>query len=142
MRQYIAAVLVPCFLLQLFGCYSYKDITLDELQKYYGLNNIRIKTDKYEKFINRKSTDEGFMNWETGDTSIVIKEISLKKGNKEVGQLTNTYEIKYRQINSVEIEDYDVLKTLGLTLGIILVGVIIIAVATFKIDLFPAGTKF
>ena len=31
MRRYISTILIPCFLLQLFGCYSFQNISTDEL---------------------------------------------------------------------------------------------------------------
>ncbi|MBK7632271.1 MAG: hypothetical protein IPJ23_16505 [Ignavibacteriales bacterium] len=33
MKRYISAILIPCFLLQFFGCYSYQEITKDEFIK-------------------------------------------------------------------------------------------------------------
>ena len=41
----------------------------------------------------------------------------------------------FEKINSVEIEEYDNLKTLGLTFGIILTAIIIIAAATFDMSM-------
>ncbi|MBK7632274.1 MAG: hypothetical protein IPJ23_16520 [Ignavibacteriales bacterium] len=32
MKRYISAVLIPCLLLQLCGCYSLRDITLEEME--------------------------------------------------------------------------------------------------------------
>ena len=142
MKRYISAVLIPCFLLQLFGCYSYRDITLNELQKYNGPNNVRIKTNQDEIVINRKLTDENFMIWATGDSSIIINTIPLLRKNNDVTPTNRNYEIKYKQIKSIEIDEYNGLATVGLTVGIIVVGIFAIAAATFKIDIFPAGTKF
>jgi len=31
MKRYISAVLIPCLLMQLFGCYSFQNITIEEL---------------------------------------------------------------------------------------------------------------
>jgi hypothetical protein len=33
MKRYISAILVPCLLLQLLGCYSFKEISLNELSE-------------------------------------------------------------------------------------------------------------
>ncbi len=53
MKKYIVSVLIPCLLLQFVGCYSYREITLDELQRYSGENDIRIKTNQDEVIMNR-----------------------------------------------------------------------------------------
>lgn len=132
MKRYISAVLIPCFLLQLFGCYSYRDITLDELQSYSGENDIRIKTNQDEVIINRKLTDENLMNWETGDSSIIIKTTGLIRDNKDAKLIDKRYEIKYQKIKTIEIEDYDILKTIGLTVGIIGVGLYLISIPTLN----------
>ena len=42
MKRYISAILIPCLLLQLFGCYSFREVTMDDLQKYTGPNEVKI----------------------------------------------------------------------------------------------------
>jgi hypothetical protein len=46
MKRYIAAILVPCFLLQLSGCYSMQEISRDEFAQWSGLEDIQIKTNE------------------------------------------------------------------------------------------------
>ena len=46
---------------------------MDELKRYKGSKEVRIKTSKDEVVINRKSTGESSINWETGDSSIIVK---------------------------------------------------------------------
>ena len=43
MKRYISAVLIPCLLLQLCGCYSYREITIDELKNYKGQMKLRLQ---------------------------------------------------------------------------------------------------
>lgn len=142
MKRYISVVLIPCLLLQFVGCYSFRDITMDELKRYKGSKEVRIKTSKDEVVINRKSTGESSINWETGDSSIIVKTRKLIRDSSNTKQVTRDYEIKYQQINTIEIEEYDNLRTLALTVGIILVGIIIIAAATFNMDMDFSGMKF
>ena len=132
MKKYIVSVLIPCLLLQFVGCYSYRDITLDELKSYSGEDDIRIKTNQDEIIINRKLTDENLMNWKAGDSSIIIKTTGLIRDNKDVKLIDKRYEIKYQQIKTIEIEDYDILKTIGLTVGIIGVGLYLISIPTLN----------
>lgn len=128
MKKYIVSVLIPCLLLQFVGCYSYREITLDELQRYSGENDIRIKTNQDEVIMNRKLTDENLMNWKAGDSSIIIKTTELIRENRDTKLIDKNHEIKYQQIKTIEIEDYDILKTIGLTVGIIGVGLYLISV--------------
>jgi len=113
---------------------------LDELQIYSGLEDVRIKTNQDEIIINRKSTSENSSNWETGDSSIIIKSTELIRDNGNAESLVKNSEIKYHQIEKIEIEEFDNLKTIGLTLGIILATALIIAAATFDLGLDFSGT--
>jgi hypothetical protein len=143
MKRYISAILFPCLLLQLLGCYSYREITLDELQKYYGANDVRIKTNQKEVIINRESAFDNRMNWKTSDSSIIINNTQVMRTNDNVRTIDTSYAINYNQIKSMEIDEFNLLETVGLTVGILVVGIIIIAAATFKMGpIFPAGTHF
>ena len=44
MKRYISAVLILCLLLQLWGCYTFQEISKSELGQRNGEENIRIKT--------------------------------------------------------------------------------------------------
>jgi len=131
MKRYIAAILVPCLLLQLCGCYSFKEVTMDELQKYTGSNEVKLITNEKEIIIKRQLSGDLQIRWETSDSSVVINSTELIKDNNTVKPVSNKSEIMFEKINSVEIEEYDNLKTLGLTFGIILAAIIIIGAATF-----------
>lgn len=131
MKKYISAILVPCFLLQLLaGCYSYKEITLDELQKYYGSDDVKITTDKDKIVINRESTGNSKMSWKTKDSSIIIQSTELIRDSDDAKVKEKNYDINFRDIQSVELSEYDGLKT-GLLIGSItfVVALIIAAVA-------------
>ena len=131
MKRYISAILVPCLLLQLFGCYSFREVTTDELQKYTGSNEVKLITNEKEIIIKRQLSGDLQIRWETSDSSVVINSTELIKDNNTVKPVSNKSEIMFEKINSVEIEEYDNLKTLGLTFGIILAAIIIIGAATF-----------
>ena len=135
MKRYISAILIPCLLLQLFGCYSFREVTMDELQKYTGPNEVKLITTEKEIIIKRQLSGDLQVRWETSDSSVVINSTELIKNNNSVKPVSNKYEIMFEKINSVEIEEYDNLKTLGLTFGIMLAAIIIIAAATFDISM-------
>ena len=135
MKRYISAILIPCLLLQLFGCYSFREVTMDELQKYTGPNEVKLITTEKEIIIKRQLSGDLQVRWETSDSSVVINSTELIKNNNSVKPVSNKSEIMFEKINSVEIEEYDNLKTLGLTFGIMLAAIIIIAAATFDISM-------
>ena len=144
MKKYISAVLIPCLLLQLSGCYSMGVMTLEELKNYAGPNDIKIKTDQNEFLINRKSNETILMNWEAGDSLIVIKTTQAIKmetyNNINTAENYNSLknqliEIKYDDIESVEIEELDLLKTAILTVGIFVIVTFVITGASFDLDL-------
>ena len=135
MKRYISAILIPCLLLQLFGCYSFREVTMDELQKYTGPNEVKLITTEKEIIIKRQLSGDLQVRWETSDCSVVINSTELIKNNNSVKPVSNKYEIMFEKINSVEIEEYDNLKTLGLTFGIMLTAIIIIAAATFDMSM-------
>ena len=72
MKRYISAILIPCLLLQLCGCYSYKEVTMDELQKYTGPNEVKLITNEKEIIIKRQLSGDLQIRWETSDSSVVI----------------------------------------------------------------------
>lgn len=127
MKRYISAVLIPCLIMQLYGCYTFKDITMDELKRYNGSNDIKIKTNQEQIIINRKSSGTKSMNWESCDSSIKVssKELSLSNGISDF--VVNNFEIKIDSITNTQIEEKDGFATTVLITGIIVVGVWIIA---------------
>ena len=135
MKRYSAAILVPCLLVQLFGCYSFREVTMDDLQKYTGPNEVKLITTEKEIIIKRQLSGDLQVRWETSDCSVVINSTELIKNNNSVKPVSNKSEIMFEKINSVEIEEYDNLKTLGLTFGIMLAAIIIIAAATFDMSM-------
>jgi len=55
MKRYISAILIPCLLLQLFGCYSNKYLSKDELRPNYSYDPIMITTNDGREFIIKKN---------------------------------------------------------------------------------------
>ena len=57
MRRYISAILIPCLLLQLIGCYSSEYIYKDQIDSFYPVEAITIRTiDKKEVVIKKDVT--------------------------------------------------------------------------------------
>lgn len=127
MKRYIAAVLIPCLLLQFTGCYSSRDVTIDEIKMYRGEEDIRMKTIKDEVVINRKTDGLSSMKWEATDSSIAVQQKELVKIEGITKLDTNSYSIKYNDIIYAQIEEKDNTATLLLVVGVVAVGIYALA---------------
>lgn len=123
MKRYIATVLIPCLLLQFTGCYSSRDVTIDEIKMYRGEEDIRMKTIKDEVVINRKTNGLSSMKWEATDSSIAVQQKELVKIEGITKLDTNSYSIKYNDIIYAQIEEKDNTATLLLVVGVVAVGI-------------------
>jgi hypothetical protein len=88
MKRYISAILIPCFLLQIFGCYSMNEVTdncsdTDNIKKIF----LQMKDGKdfeFHKFnpLNQSlkdTTKSFFTNYEFKDSSLILVSIKLSK---------------------------------------------------------------
>ncbi len=119
MKRYISAILIPCLLLQIYGCYSMREMTKEELKTFNGTNDIILKTNQNEILIYRKSSGNNPMDWEAGDSLIVVntkEQVKWENYEKSVDKIT---EIKLNEIERVEIDEFDILETSLLIAGII-----------------------
>ena len=133
MKRYISAVLIPYMLMQLYGCYSFRDITLDELKRYDGPNDIKIKTNQEEIIINRKSSGTKSMNWESCDSLITVSSTELNLNNGISKLVVNNFEILNDSVLNTQIEEKDSFATLALTLGVSAVALYLIAAVAVAI---------
>jgi len=137
MKRYIAAVLVPCFLLQLFGCYSMQEINLNELSQQE--DDLKISTsDSSIYFLKKYFTTEEMMqnpgshyssNWEIKPGSITILNSMTyypNKGGANPYLKKDTTHINYNLVEKVMAQRMNLGNTILLSLGIM---VIIVALA-------------
>jgi len=123
MKRYISAVLIPCLFMQLFGCYSMREMTEEELKNFNGTDDIILKTNQNEILIYRKSSENNPMDWQAGDSLIIVKtkeQVKWENYDKSVDKIT---EIKLNKIERIEMDEFDLLETSLLIAGI--VGIII-----------------
>ena len=77
--------------------------------------------------IERKSGEFDPMDWEASDSSFIIKtkeqQVQWEKYYKLVDKMS---EIKFNEIESVEIDEYDILKTSLFLTGLVAVAVLLI----------------
>jgi len=133
MKKYISAILIPCMLMQLYGCYSFRDISMDELKRYDGQNDIKIKTNQEEIIINRKTSGVRSMNWEFCDSSIKVSSKELNTNNGISNLVVNNFEIINDSVLNTQIEEKDNFATLALTLGVSAITLYLIAAVAFAI---------
>ena len=121
MKRYISIILIPCVLYQLFaGCYSYRDITIDELKNYSGTDNVILNRDGKETIlINGEFRDKNTLDWKTSDSTIIINAPKLFQDNGSEILVDMKYEIKYDNIKTIEVEELDGTRTFLLVIGMI-----------------------
>jgi hypothetical protein len=160
-KRYISAVLIPCLLLHLCGCYSQREITYDELISSKNQDIFVIIDDSSKYIFGYKSVlDEeivmhpGINYCIDADTSfeklVLQRKTVIREPNNKLSIGIDTLEFNKNEINSITIEEIDETKTtflvLGIVAGIVLIGYLI-ALSTFELDmsginLFDGYSKF
>jgi hypothetical protein len=156
MKRYIAAVLIPCFLAQLFGCYSMQEITLTELSSEED-ELLIITTDSTKYFMKKNCTAEEiiqnagsyFVNeWNIKSDSITA--INLITYNQNAGSTNpfikkDTATINYSAIDKVMAERMETGRTILFSLGlaVLIVGLLaLIPESEGTLDLPPIPDPF
>ena len=131
MKRYISSILIPCMLLQLYGCSytAFSEITLEELKNQDSSHNIKITTNQ-DEFITEEESGKYNTYWEAGDSSIII----IKKEIFDFVEIpADTTHISYNVIEKIEIEKWEkrennlsTLETVGLVTGAVLIDAVII----------------
>ena len=144
MKRYIAAILVPCLLLQFFGCSSLSEIPIDEFKDYNG-EEARITTKDSMNYLLKKNltsdeiinnpdvfcSDNWSINSELENINIIYKKPYSRDGesNKFYFKIDTT-NIKYTEIRSVSAQRINVITT---SIAIVLsVGLIVLAVTAIR----------
>jgi hypothetical protein len=133
MKRYISAILIPCLLMQLLaGCFSYQEITLDELKDYKGRKVVIINRDNNEIILNEKYINKIEEDWKTNDSSIIINYSKLVQEKDSFKIVKMRYDIKYDDIKTIEIEEFDLITTIGL-IGAIVGTIAIVTIIVINI---------
>ena len=122
MQRYISAILVPCILLQLFGCgyNTFSEITVEELKNYDG-SIIKIKTNE-DEFTTEEENYKYKTYWKAGDSSIII----IKKEIFDFVEIpADTTHLSYNVIEKIEIEKWENFTELVVT-GMVLASLAIL----------------
>ena len=147
MKRYVAAILVPCLLLQLCGCYSQRVITFQDLP-YEVYEDITITINDSLNYIvnDNLTTDEIIMHPENNycvdinvlsDHLILVKKSLVKEHGESSAIIIDTLTIKKSIVQSIEKSEIDEIKTTFLVVGVAAAVVFIgylIAMSTFHLD--------
>ena len=109
MKRYISAVLIPCLLIQLFGCYSTRLISTYDL-------------------VDKESIDITLMTYQNEELKLNAEDYLVK--NDMLILLANNYKIPFSDIKKVTADKIDIALTIALLSGIGLI--ILIATETLK----------
>ena len=126
MKRYIAAVLIPCLLLQLWGCYSFQNISIEELSNQKERDDIiLVDTNDYEYLFKAK-------NYTISNDSIEGKAVR-NKINNEMEKEGFKGKIALSDIKSIQENQINYVTTSLLVLCI--AGIIVIAATYEPLDM-------
>lgn len=148
MKRYISAILIPCLLLQLCGCYTMDEITLEELKyKNEAIITTQDSTIYYltpiidNSEIIDKPNSYFSDNWlikpeEEKIMLITLRGIKVEESSKSWQIKRDTIFIKYQDIKNVSVENFNVTV---LILGIVITLLIIISIGIESLDFHFSG---
>ena len=118
MKQYISVILIPCLLLQLYGCSSLSEIPLEELKDYRGEES-RITTKDSANYLLKKNltsdeisnnqdvycSDNWSINSQLENINIIYKKPYSRDGESNKLYLkVDTTNISYNDIGIVSVQ--------------------------------------
>ena len=147
MKRYVSAILIPCLMLQLYGCYAQREITYSELISHKNQDISVIINDSltyvfgYKTSIDQEIVTHPEVNYcinadTTLDNLIMQRKSVTKEPNKKLSISIDT--LTYNKISSIVIEEIDGTQTALLVIGIVTAVALIaylIALSTFELDL-------
>lgn len=134
MKRFLSAIIIPCFLMQIFGCYSTEEISLQELPNQEETIIITADSTVYhlkkrirnQEMINHPGvyySDDWEINPDTGMVSLRTQKVhtEIRRGLKNFILTKDTTNIKFSEIHTLTVDKFSIGKT-SLLLGSILVG--------------------
>ena len=133
MKKYVSAILIDVLLIQLCGCYSLKEITLDELKSdeeeiqfvtkdssnyflKHELPNEEINENPYIRF-----SDDWFINFELGIINVIYNTAySDSNETNKYYVLSDTSSVKFVEIKDISAQRFDWFKLgIGITIAMV-----------------------
>ena len=149
MKRYVSAILIPCLMLQLYGCYGQREITYSELISFQNEDiSVIINDSSMYVFGYKASNDQEIVmhpevnyciNADTTLDNLIMQRKSVtKEPNKKLSISIDTLTYNKNEISSIVIEEIDGTQTALLVIGIVTAVALIaylIALSTFELDL-------
>jgi hypothetical protein len=125
MKRYISAILIPCLLLQLCSCYSFQNITIEELSNQKERDDIIfVDTNNYEYLFKAKNY--------TISNDFIEGKAMRNKINNEAEKEVFKGKIAISDIKSIQEDQVNYVTT---SLLVVFIGIIIAAVTLAKIGM-------
>ena len=149
MKRYVSAILIPCLIMQLYGCYGQRQITYGELISSKNqnisviINDTSIYNFGYKSSIDNEIVMHPEVNYcikaDTTFDKLILQRKAVTKGlNKKPSISIDTLTYNKNEIRSMTIKEINGGQTALLVIGIITAAALIaylIALSTFKLDL-------
>ena len=131
MKRYISAILIPCLLIKLYGCYSQREITISELSQTTS-DNVLIELIDSSKYMLKENLEMSDLaenpdikyctKIQPGDSGLVLytKEIISKSTATLYAVKLDTIKINYENIRSINITEENVEVKYLFFIGILL----------------------
>lgn len=136
MKRYLSAIIIPCFLMQIFGCYSREEISLKELPNEEEPIIMTADSTVYhlKKWIRKQEminhpgvyySDDWKINTNNGMVSLRAQKVQIEiiRGLENFILTKDTTNISFNEILAVSVDKVSTEKT-TLLLGSIVVGCI------------------
>ena len=132
MKKYISAILVPCLLLQLFGCYSFQSISGERLNNQNGKDDIKLIDNNNYQYLFRAE------DYTIKNDSLKGKGIKSKVNDERHKELFKG-KIALTDMKSIQTDRFNIANTSILILSIIgtiyLLGRLYVESTPFKLNL-------
>jgi hypothetical protein len=137
MKKYISSLLISCMLLQLYGCYSMQNISIEELKQPLDKNNIAVFTKDSVSY-------ELSRNYIIKNDSIIGKGF-MNNWNRDKKDAFFDSRIAISDIQFIQTEKYNSTNTFllaaGIGVGVILIVGIVVVTQNLNKPMFK-GVKF
>jgi hypothetical protein len=136
-KKFITKTIIYFLIIQLFGCYSPKYISLDEIEKIDSNERIFLVTKDNKEYTldNSNPGYDGYQDlaeWEIENDAILLITKQLVRDKDKPGQrelIKNRFEIKHEDIAAVSTQEFNLVNTVLFSAGILFL-LLIIAWAT------------
>jgi hypothetical protein len=120
MKDIISSILITALLIQIVGCYSYRDLTLGDLKKLNGKESIKLVTKDSTEYILQNPPESFNSNqWSMDENNIYIYSNAGKFGKNFHVIPIDSLKLPLNSIESISTENFDSGKTVLAVIGVV-----------------------